>query len=123
MSSFQDDEVYWVLDKPHHAGVVLLRRMSQAGRVLFGNVERGRSVLHGDQPVGPVSAARYGSAGILPIPWVYLKLMGAEGLRPVEEHLGLYGMTQVVVAVALVLVLIWRPKGLFGLDEPLITTR
>ena len=32
-------------------------------------------------PVGPVSAARYGSAGILPIPWVYARLMGAEGLK------------------------------------------
>ncbi|MFP5322209.1 MAG: glycine dehydrogenase (aminomethyl-transferring), partial [Acidimicrobiia bacterium] len=30
--------------------------------------------------VGPVSAARYGSAGILPIPWVYMKLMGGSGL-------------------------------------------
>ena len=29
---------------------------------------------------GPVSAAPYGSAGILPIPWVYLRLMGGEGL-------------------------------------------
>jgi glycine dehydrogenase len=35
----------------------------------------------GRQPVGPVSAARYGSAGILPIPWVYIRLMGPEGLR------------------------------------------
>ena len=38
-----------------------------------------------DQPVGPVSAARFGSAGILPIPWVYLKLMGAEGLLAATE--------------------------------------
>jgi glycine dehydrogenase len=30
--------------------------------------------------VGPVSAARYGSAGILPITWAYLALMGADGL-------------------------------------------
>jgi glycine dehydrogenase len=30
--------------------------------------------------VGPVSAAPFGSAGILPIPWVYLRLMGPEGL-------------------------------------------
>ncbi len=37
------------------------------------------------QAVGPVSAARYGSAGILPIPWVYLKLMGAGGLRAASE--------------------------------------
>ena len=33
-----------------------------------------------DQPVGPVAAARYGSAGILPIPWMYLRLMGGDGL-------------------------------------------
>ncbi len=31
--------------------------------------------------VGPVSAAPFGSAGILPISWVYIALMGAEGLR------------------------------------------
>src|SRR3954447_21727262 len=30
--------------------------------------------------VGPVSAAPYGSAGILPISWAYVRLMGAEGL-------------------------------------------
>jgi len=36
-------------------------------------------------PVGPVSAARFGSAGILPIPWMYLKLMGAGGLRRATE--------------------------------------
>jgi len=33
------------------------------------------------QPVGPVSAAPFGSAGILPIPWAYLALMGPHGLR------------------------------------------
>jgi glycine dehydrogenase len=32
-------------------------------------------------PVGPVSAARYGSASILPISWVYVRLMGPHGLR------------------------------------------
>ncbi|WP_052848912.1 aminomethyl-transferring glycine dehydrogenase [Streptomyces avicenniae] len=30
---------------------------------------------------GPVSAAPWGSAGILPISWAYVRLMGAEGLR------------------------------------------
>ena len=30
--------------------------------------------------VGPISAAPWGSAGILPISWAYLRLMGAEGL-------------------------------------------
>ena len=37
------------------------------------------------QAVGPVSAARFGSAGILPISWVYLKLMGGSGLRRASE--------------------------------------
>lgn len=31
--------------------------------------------------VGPVSAAPWGSAGILPISWVYIALMGGEGLK------------------------------------------
>ena len=30
--------------------------------------------------IGPISAAPYGSAGILPISWAYVRLMGAEGL-------------------------------------------
>ena len=42
--------------------------------------------LPGDPAGAPVdgrpaiSAARYGSAGILPIPWAYLRMMGADGL-------------------------------------------
>ncbi|MDQ1703621.1 MAG: glycine dehydrogenase [Frankiaceae bacterium] len=35
----------------------------------------------GPAVVGPVSAAPFGSAGILPIPWAYIRLMGAEGLK------------------------------------------
>ncbi len=31
--------------------------------------------------VGPISAAPWGSAGILPISWAYIRLMGAEGLK------------------------------------------
>jgi glycine dehydrogenase len=34
-----------------------------------------------DGGVGPVSAAPHGSPGVLPIPWAYLRLMGADGLR------------------------------------------
>ena len=36
--------------------------------------------LPGTAEVGPVSAAPDGSAGILPIPWAYLRLMGPDGL-------------------------------------------
>jgi glycine dehydrogenase len=34
----------------------------------------------GTQAVGPISAAPFGSAGILPIPWMYIAMMGGEGL-------------------------------------------
>lgn len=45
--------------------------------------EQGR--LDGQAKVGPVSAAPFGSAGILAIPFVYIALMGAEGLRRATE--------------------------------------
>jgi glycine dehydrogenase len=35
--------------------------------------------------IGPVSAAPFGSAGILPISWMYIAMMGAEGLRAATE--------------------------------------
>jgi glycine dehydrogenase len=36
-------------------------------------------------PVGPVAAARFGSAGILPISWAYLALMGPAGLTRASQ--------------------------------------
>lgn len=38
-----------------------------------------------DSPVAPVSAAPWGSAGILPISWAYVALMGPDGLRRATE--------------------------------------
>lgn len=38
-----------------------------------------------DQGVGPVSAAQFGSASILPITWMYIQMMGAEGLLRATE--------------------------------------
>ena len=35
----------------------------------------------GEQAIGPVSAAPWGSASILPISWMYIRLMGGAGLR------------------------------------------
>jgi glycine dehydrogenase len=34
---------------------------------------------------GPVAAAPWGSAGILPIPWAYIRLMGPDGLRRASQ--------------------------------------
>jgi len=38
-----------------------------------------------DSPVGAVSAAPLGNAGVLPISWMYVRMMGAEGLRSATE--------------------------------------
>ena len=36
--------------------------------------------------IGPISAAPYGSAGILPISFAYIAMMGADGLTAATEH-------------------------------------
>jgi glycine dehydrogenase len=44
-------------------------------------VGSGDDDLPAELRTGPVAAAPYGSAGILPISWAYLAMMGADGLR------------------------------------------
>lgn len=44
--------------------------------------------------------------------------VATEMLRPVEEAAGLFGASQMIVAVIVLLVLIFRPTGLFGTAEP-----
>jgi len=39
----------------------------------------------GEQAIGPVSAAPFGSPGVLPISWAYIALLGADGLRRATE--------------------------------------
>src|SRR5438552_13218234 len=53
---------------------------------------RHRGMLRGDAAhegaagrIGPVSAAPYGSASILPISWMYIAMMGADGLKAATE--------------------------------------
>jgi glycine dehydrogenase len=41
--------------------------------------------LHRESGTGPVSAAPWGSAGILPISWAYIAMMGPDGLREATE--------------------------------------
>ena len=49
--------------------------------------DRGRRAPEGFPPdrTGPVSAAPYGSALILPISWMYIRMMGAPGIRAATE--------------------------------------
>ncbi|MBB5874111.1 glycine dehydrogenase [Allocatelliglobosispora scoriae] len=42
--------------------------------------------LHPQSGVGAISAAPHGSAGILPIPWAYVRLMGPDGLAQATAH-------------------------------------
>jgi branched-chain amino acid transport system permease protein len=44
--------------------------------------------------------------------------IAAELLRPVEEAANLFGASQIIVAIGVILVLIYRPSGLFGAAEP-----
>jgi len=39
-----------------------------------------------DTGIGPISAAPYGSAGILPISYAYIAMMGADGLTEATQH-------------------------------------
>jgi glycine dehydrogenase len=66
----------------------------QTGRVLFGQGERGKrppsdgeiaDYRHGGGKAGNVSAAPWGSASILVITWMYIRMMGAEGLKRASE--------------------------------------
>jgi glycine dehydrogenase len=65
----------------------------ESGRILFGEGERGKppphsngsNYHHGEGKVGNVAASPWGSASILTITWMYIRMMGAEGLRQASE--------------------------------------
>jgi glycine dehydrogenase len=44
-----------------------------------------RYLASGDKAIGAVAAAPYGSASILPISWMYMEMMGSEGLTAATE--------------------------------------
>ena len=46
---------------------------------------RALAPVAGATPIGPVSAAPYGSASILPISWMYIAMMGGSGLTAATE--------------------------------------
>jgi glycine dehydrogenase len=56
-----------------------LARFLPGHRTLQGSVDAGA------ERIGPVSAAPYGSASILPISWMYIAMMGGDGLRAATE--------------------------------------
>ena len=40
----------------------------------------------GESGIGAVAAAPFSSAGILPISWMYIRMLGGEGLREATQH-------------------------------------
>jgi len=63
------------------------------GKILFGEGDRGKRPPNGNGSnyhsgggkAGNVAAAPYGSASILTITWMYIRMMGAEGLKRASE--------------------------------------
>jgi glycine dehydrogenase len=66
---------------------------STTGEIRFGEANQGNrppgdngsTLRHGGGKSGNVAAAPYGSASILTITWMYIRLMGAEGLKRASE--------------------------------------
>ncbi|HEY3761821.1 MAG TPA: aminomethyl-transferring glycine dehydrogenase [Verrucomicrobiae bacterium] len=50
----------------------------------FFTVRLGENNSH--KNIGPISAAPWGSAGILPIPWMYIAMMGEDGLTEATQY-------------------------------------
>ena len=65
----------------------------ETGEIIFGEGEHGKrppagngpNHRHGGGKVGNVAAAPFGSASILTITWMYIRMMGAEGLKRASE--------------------------------------
>jgi glycine dehydrogenase len=65
----------------------------ESGKVIFGEGECGMLPPSGNQPnyrygggkVGNVAASPFGSASILTITWMYIRMMGADGLKRASE--------------------------------------
>jgi glycine dehydrogenase len=80
-----------------HLGPYLPREFildAETGRILFGEGERGKrpsnrgvgsDYRHGRGKAGNIAAAPWGSASILTITWMYIRMMGAEGLKQASE--------------------------------------
>ena len=65
---------------PHGGGGPGMGPIAVAGHLAPYLPKHPLSEVGGSQGIGPVSAAPWGSASILTIPWMYIALMGGEGL-------------------------------------------
>jgi glycine dehydrogenase len=71
---------------PHGGGGPGMGPIGVAGHLVEFLPGHGVVNLGGENPVGAVSAAPWGSASILPIPWVYIAAMGGPGLTEASQY-------------------------------------
>ena len=57
----------------------------EPGQMGVGGADGADGAAAGMSPVGPVSAAPLGNGAVLPISWMYMRMMGAAGLRAATE--------------------------------------
>jgi glycine dehydrogenase len=70
---------------PHGGGGPGMGPIGVAAHLMPFLPGHGVTGLGGPQSIGPIAAAPYGSASILAIPWMYIRLMGASGLKTATE--------------------------------------
>jgi glycine dehydrogenase len=68
-----------------HLAPFLPRHPFRGGAPVAGGHAGGEGAAAAAPRTGPVAAAPYGSAGILPISWAYIAMMGADGLRQASQ--------------------------------------
>jgi glycine dehydrogenase len=69
----------------HHAGALTEEVEPPPGRPKAASASLGGSEVPAGPSVGAVSAAPLGNAAVLPISWMYIRMMGADGLRAATE--------------------------------------
>ncbi|MFO1244002.1 MAG: aminomethyl-transferring glycine dehydrogenase [Ramlibacter sp.] len=70
---------------PGHATGLAAGAMSAAGPPQGAKAPLGGSAVHAVTSVGAISAAPLGNAAVLPISWMYCRMMGPEGLQQATE--------------------------------------
>ena len=78
----------------------------------------GRVGVYGGYQSWNTRAGRFRSLGDGQVDFKRVFTLLTEVFRPLEEILDVYGIGEVMMALILILILIFRPQGLFGSREP-----
>jgi glycine dehydrogenase len=76
----------------------------------------------GEQAIGPVAQAPWGSGGILPIPWAFIAMMGGEGLKRATE-VAILNANYIAHRLAPHFALVYKGRGGFVAHECIVDLR